>query len=166
MRFSNGNVGTRYILTIVPKVKVKFTQSYPILCNPMDIQSMEFSRSEHWSGVAFPFSRGSSQSRSSTWQEGSLPAEPQGKPKNTGVGRLSLLQWICLTQEWNRGLLHCRWTVYQLSHQRIPTTVPCSLLPCVRDMLLTLLHSLSFPETLLTYPDYYTCLIFPRKHTP
>ena len=25
-------------------------------------------------------------------QEGSLPAEPQGKPKNTGVGSLSLLQ--------------------------------------------------------------------------
>ena len=29
--------------------------------------------------------------RSSTLQADSLPAEPQGKPKNTGVGNLSLL---------------------------------------------------------------------------
>ena len=32
--------------------------------------------------------------RSPALQADSLPAEPQGKPKNTGVGRLSLLQWI------------------------------------------------------------------------
>ena len=38
----------------------------------------------------------------------SLPAEPQGKPKNTGVGSLSLLQQIFPTQESNQGLLHCR----------------------------------------------------------
>ena len=30
------------------------------------------------------------------WRD-SLPAEPQGKPKNTGVGNLSLLQGIFLT---------------------------------------------------------------------
>ena len=47
----------------------------------------------------------------------SLPAEPQGKPTNTGVGSLSLLQWIFLTQELNRGLLHCRWILYQLGYQ-------------------------------------------------
>ena len=38
----------------------------------------------------------------------SLPAEAPKKPKNTVVGSLSLLQWIFLTQELNRGLLHCR----------------------------------------------------------
>ena len=48
----------------------------------------------------------------------SSPAEPQGKPKNTGVGSLSLLQQIFLTQESNQGLLHCRWILYQLSYQR------------------------------------------------
>ena len=37
-----------------------------------------------------------------------LPAKLQGKPKNTGVGCLFLLQWIFLTQESNRGFLHCR----------------------------------------------------------
>ena len=48
--------------------------------------------------VAFPFSRGSSQSRDQTQvaalQVDSLPAEPAGKPKNTGMGSLSLLQGI------------------------------------------------------------------------
>ena len=48
-------------------------------------------------------------------QADSLPAEPLGKPKNTGVGSLSLLQGIFLTQELNRGLLHCRQILYQLS---------------------------------------------------
>ena len=33
------------------------------------------------------------------------------------MGSLSLLQWIFLTQESNRGLLHCRWILYQLSYQ-------------------------------------------------
>ena len=47
----------------------------------------------------------------------SLPAEPQAKPKNTGVGSLSLLQQIFPTQELNRCLLHCRWILYQLSYQ-------------------------------------------------
>ena len=37
--------------------------------------------------------------------------------QNTGVGSLSLLQGIFLTQELNQGLLHCRWILYQLSHQ-------------------------------------------------
>ena len=46
-----------------------------------------------------------------------LTAEPQGKPKNTGVGGLSLLQRIFLTQELNWSLLHCRQTVYHLSYQ-------------------------------------------------
>ena len=32
--------------------------------------------------------------------------------QNTGVGSLSLLQWIFLTQESNWGLLHCRWILY------------------------------------------------------
>ena len=43
-------------------------------------------------------------------------AEPQGKPKNTGAGSLSLLQWIFPTQ----GLLHCRQILYQLSYQGSP----------------------------------------------
>ena len=37
--------------------------------------------------------------------------------QNTGVGSLSLHQWIFLTQELNQDLLHCRWILYQLSYE-------------------------------------------------
>jgi len=46
-------------------------------------------------------------------QVDSLPAEPQGKPKNTEMGSLSLLQRIFPIQEVNRGLLHCKRVLYQ-----------------------------------------------------
>ena len=58
--------------------------------------------------------------RSPTFQADSLPAEPQGKPKNTGVGSLCLLQGIFLIQELNQSLLPCRWILYQLSCQGSP----------------------------------------------
>ena len=67
--------------------------------------------------AAFPFSRESSQPRSSALQADSLQAEPQGKPKNTVVGSLSLLQHIFPTQELNQDLLHCRRILYQLSYE-------------------------------------------------
>ena len=48
--------------------------------------------------VAFPFCgdlpNPGIEPRSPALQADSLPAEPQGKPKNTGVGSLSLLQQI------------------------------------------------------------------------
>ena len=50
----------------------------------------------------------------------SLPAEPQGKPKNTGVGSLSFPQQIFLSQDTNQDLLQCRWILYQLSYQESP----------------------------------------------
>ena len=53
--------------------------------------------------VAYLFSRGSPQARDQTQvsilQADSLPAEREVKPKNVGVGSLSLLQRIFLTQE-------------------------------------------------------------------
>ena len=58
--------------------------------------------------------------RSPTLQVDYLPAKPQGKPKNTGVDSLSLLQQIFPTQESNWGLLHCRQILYQLSYQGRP----------------------------------------------
>ena len=100
---------------------MKVTQSCPTLCNPMDytVHGILQARILEW--VAFLFSRGSSQPRDqaqvSTLQADSLPAKPPGKPKNTRVGSLSLLQWIFLWQKLNPGLLHCRWILYQLSHQ-------------------------------------------------
>ena len=86
------------------KVKVKVIQSCPTLCDPMDctIHGILQARILEW--VAFPFSGKSSQPRSPALQADSLPAESQGKSKNTGVGSLSLLQQIFPTQESNQGL--------------------------------------------------------------
>ena len=52
---------------------------------------MEFSRPEYWSGKPFPSpgdhpNRGIQPRSPALWAT-SLPAEPQGKPKNTGVGK-------------------------------------------------------------------------------
>ena len=58
--------------------------------------------------------------RSPTLQADSLPFEPSGKPKNTGVGSLTLIQEIFPTQESNRGHLHCRRILYQLSYRGSP----------------------------------------------
>ena len=101
------------------------------LCDSVDytVHGILQARILEW--VAFPLSRGSSQSRdqprSLALQVDSLPAEPQGKPKNTGVSSLSLLQWILPSQESNPGLLHCRRILYQLSSQGSPTR--CFLTP-------------------------------------
>ena len=87
--------------------------------------------------VAYLFSSGSSQPRnrtsvsciaggeprSPTLQADSLPAEPQGKLKDNGVGTQSLLHQIFPTQESNQGLLHCRQILYQLSYQESPNSV-------------------------------------------
>ena len=53
---------------------------------------------------------------SPTLQAHSLPTELPGKPKNTGVDSLFLLQGIFPTQESNWGLLDCRRILYQLSY--------------------------------------------------
>ena len=105
-------------------VKVKGAQSCRTLCDPVDygVHGILQARILEW--VAFPFSRGSSNPRSPTLRVDSLPTEPQGKPKNTAVGSLSLLQLIFLTQEPgldpDLGLLHCRQILYQLSYQVSP----------------------------------------------
>ena len=85
---------------------------------------MDFSRLEYWSGQPFP-SPGDLpnlgiEPRSLAWQADSLPAEPQGKPKNNGGGNLSLLQQILPTQESNWGFLQCRQILYQLSYEENP----------------------------------------------
>ena len=38
--------------------------------------------------------------------------------QNAGVSRCSLLQGIFPTQESNRGHLHCKWILYQLSYEK------------------------------------------------
>ena len=82
---------------------------------------MEFSRPQYWSGQLFPSPEDllntRIEPRSPALQADSLPGEPPGKPKNTGVGSLSLLQQLFLTQELNWGLLYCKQILYQLRYQ-------------------------------------------------
>ena len=107
------------------------------LCDPHGLQPTrllcpwEFSRQEYWSVLPQPpprdlFNSGIER-RFPALQAYSLPSEPQGKPKNTGVGCHSLLQGIFLTQESNRSLLHGRQILYQLNyHFHI---LPCCFKP-------------------------------------
>ena len=72
----------------------------------------------------------------------SLPAKPQGKRKNTGVGSLLLPQQIFPTQESNPGLLHCRQILYQLGHQIETKSFPegCPAGTCRWGLLRSRLH--------------------------
>ena len=99
-------------------MKVKVSQSCLMLCNPMGYTVRGILQArilECSSQGKLPTPR--IEPRSPTLQVDSLPAEPQGKPKNTGVGSL---QQIFPTQESNRGLLHFRLILYQLRYQGSP----------------------------------------------
>ena len=71
-------------------MKVKITQSYLTLCNPMDytVHGILQARVLEW--VAIPFSgdipNSGIEPRSPALQADSLPAEPPGKPK--------ILEWV------------------------------------------------------------------------
>ena len=104
--------------------ELKVTHLCQTLCNPMDytVHGVLQARILEW--VAIPFSRDLPnpriEPRSPTLRVDSLPAEPPGKPKNTGVGSLSLFQRIFPTQDLNWDLLHARQTLYQLSYEGCP----------------------------------------------
>ena len=49
--------------------------------------------------------------------------------QNTGVGSLSLLQGIFPAQGSNRGLPHCRWILYQMSHKGSPRILEWAAYP-------------------------------------
>ena len=114
---------------------------------------MEFSRPEYWSGSPFPspgdLPNPGIESRSPTLQADSLPVEPQGKPKNIGVGSRSLLQRIFRTQESNRCLLHCRRIRYQLNYQGSPREFTNSASAHTQggSVLRHPSHSLDFPSS-------------------
>ena len=79
-------------------------------CNLMDCSPpgssvhRGFSRQEYWGGLPRPHSRifPAQGSRSSTLQENPLRSQPPGKPMNTGVDSLSLLQGIFPTPVMKR----------------------------------------------------------------
>ena len=100
-------------------MKVLVTQSCPALCHPMD--------------CSLPGSSGHGilqarilESESEVAQSCPILCDPMDTRllhpwdflgKSTGVGCHFLIQRIFPTQESNPGLLHCRQTLYRLSHQ-------------------------------------------------
>ena len=125
--------------------EVKVAQSCPTLCDPMDFTVHGILQTRRLEWVAFPFSRGYSPPRDwtqvSSIARDSLSAETQGKPENTGVDSLFLLQRIFLTQELNWGLLHCRWILYQPSYQESLGNLPSKPHFCEYFINITLLIS-------------------------
>ena len=89
---------TTYTVILYIELKVKVAESCTTLEIPWIVPGILQVRILEW-WVAFPFSRGSSQPRS-VLQADSLPAEPQGKPKNTGVGSLSLSSRSSWPRNW------------------------------------------------------------------
>ena len=110
-------------LAIQLKVKWKLLSHVQLSETPWTIQSMEFSRPEYWPSPGELPNPGI-EPRYPSLQADSSPAESPGKPKNTGVSSLSLLQQIFLIQESNRVLLHCRQILYQLSYEGRPKLRP------------------------------------------
>ena len=94
---------------------------------------MEFSRSEYSSREPFPspgdLPNPRIEPRPPILQADSLPAEPWRKLKNTRVCSLSLLQGIFPTQESNRGVLHWRQILFQLSFQETSNNAYLTLNP-------------------------------------
>ena len=102
---------------------VKVPQACLTLCNPVDytVHGILQARILEW--VAIPFSRGSSNPGLNL----ALPhcskfftSWATREDHSTGVGSLSFLQGIFLTQELNWDLLYYRWILYQLSYQGSP----------------------------------------------
>ena len=104
--------------------KVKVAQPCPTLHDPMDYTVRRFSRPEYWNGLPCPspgdLPNPGIKPRSPAMQANSLPAESPRKPRNTGMGSLSLLQGIFPTQGSKQGLLHCMQILYRLSYQGSP----------------------------------------------
>ena len=96
--------------------KLKLLSHVHLFATPWPIHFVEFSRPDDFLSPGDHPNPGI-KPRSPALQADSLPAEPQGKPKNTGVGSLSLLPQIFLTQDLNWGPPHCRQILYQLNYQ-------------------------------------------------
>ena len=103
--------------------------------------SIGFPRQEYWAGLPFPslgdLPNPGIKPRSPSLQADSLPAESPGKPKNTGMGSLSLLQWNFPTREYNQvscigGRFFTNWAIREAQEkvsQLCPTLQPHGLSP-------------------------------------
>ena len=97
-----------------------FVTTWTVACQA-PLSRRDFSRQEYWCRLPYPppgdLPNPGIKPTPPALQADSLPSESPGKPKKTGVGSLSLLQGIFLTQESNPGPPHCRQILYHLNHQ-------------------------------------------------
>ncbi|KAB0381254.1 hypothetical protein FD755_009038 [Muntiacus reevesi] len=102
-----------------------------------------------WTEKAGDLSNPGSEPRSPALQVDSLPAEPPGKPKNTGVGSVSLLQGIFLTQEKSSvlQLIPSNWRGAEETFLGTPGPAPLFMIN-----LLLPLPSFPFTRNALTLP--------------
>ena len=103
-----------------------YIQVYGLYVTPWTITIHGIPQARILEWVAIPSPTGFSQPRDQTQVScivGGFFTELPGKPKNIGVGSLSLLWRIFLIQESNQGLLHCRRILYQLSYQGNPYSI-------------------------------------------
>ena len=121
---------------------VKVAQSCPTLCDPCMVHGILQARMLEWVAISFP--NPGIEPRSPTLQVDSLPAEPQGKSKNTGVSSLSLLQGIFRIQGSSPGLPHFRQILYQLSHEGSSVYIITPVVIC-RDVCCGCSNPLSAP---------------------
>ena len=107
-------------------MKVIVSQSCLTLCDSMDCSPpgssviRGLSRQENRSGWQCPPLGTRIEPRCVALQVDYLPSKIKGKPKNTGVGSLSLLLGIFLTEELHQCLLNCWQMLDQLSYQESP----------------------------------------------
>ena len=151
------------------KWKCKSLSRIRLFATPWIMQSMKFSRPEYWSGWPFPspgdLPNPEIEPRSPTLQMDFLPAEPEGKPKNTRVGSQFLLQQIFLSQELNQGLLHCRQILYQLSYQGSFNKVTLTLINNMKMMhILYFKHIPNFSPEILYYEETRVIILFIKKN--
>ena len=126
----------------------------------------EFSKPAYGSGQPFPSAGDLPNPGIEPWspalQVDSLPAEPQGKPKNTGVGCHSLLQGIFPTQGLNPGLLHFRWILYQLSNKGSPILCMCVSHSVMSDSVISWTTACQAPLCMgFCRKEYWSGLPFP-----
>ena len=126
---------------------------------------MKFLRQKYWSEQPFrspgDLPKPGIKPGSPALQVDSLPAEPQGKPKNTGVSSRFLLQWIFSTQGLNPGFLHDRWILYPLSHQGSPRSGLSYIQMKQTEVVVScgdLLHYVLTPNT----HSFCTCEVSPK----
>ena len=114
-----------------------FVIPWTIACQALLLRG--FSRPEHCRGLPCP-SPGDRPNpgikpRSPALQAASLQSDPPGKPNNTGVGSLSLLQGTFLTQEWNQaswiaGGFFTSWTTREAQHAAATWQILIQSLAC------------------------------------